>query len=246
MAKRRIVIVGATSTIAINCARIWLDKPIDLVLIGRQSSSLEIVCSDFKREYPSSNISSIFFDWQDVYHLESMVSFLFEDPVDLVLIAIGAYPNQGECQKSLSLCASTLFTNGPLPVLLAEAFANQLEKYNNGTLAVIGSVSGDRGRKSNYIYGSSKSLVSTYVEGLQHRFYNSNVNIVLIKPGPTATPMARYNRFRSMLANPKVVASQIVRAIDSGTSTIYTPKVWFLVMFIIRIIPSFIFFRLKI
>ena len=89
----------------------------------------------------------------------------------------------------LGLCEEALAVNGVSPALFAEAFAGPMQQANQGTLAIIGSVAGDRGRKSNYVYGAAKGLVTRYAQGLQHRLAGTNVKVVLIKPGPTDTPM---------------------------------------------------------
>jgi short-subunit dehydrogenase len=132
-------------------------------------------------------------------------------------------------------------------VLFAEAFATSMQKANRGTLAIIGSVAGDRGRKSNYIYGAAKGLVSRYVQGMQHRFANTNVKIVLIKPGPTDTPMTtQLKQQGAKLASADQVASYIVNGILHGQTTIYAPPIWKLIMMIVRHIPAFLFNRLNI
>ncbi len=109
--------------------------------------------------------------------------------VDIVLIAHGSLPDQNACQNDLQSCFDALEINGISPVIYAEAFAKEMEKANHGTIALIGSVAGDKGRKSNYVYGAAKGLVTRYAQGLQHRFAGSGVKVVLIKPGPTDTPM---------------------------------------------------------
>jgi len=137
--------------------------------------------------------------------------------------------------------------NGISPVLFAEAFAGVMSKANRGTLAIISSVAGDRARKSNYVYGAAKGLVSNYAEGLQHRLAGSNIKVVLIKPGPTATPMTAHLQGRgSKLAPVGDVANGIVFAIDRGARVAYVPSVWQLIMYIIRNLPWAIFKRVNI
>ncbi|OGV25972.1 MAG: hypothetical protein A3F18_01900 [Legionellales bacterium RIFCSPHIGHO2_12_FULL_37_14] len=149
--------------------------------------------------------------------------------------------------RTLSALIKTYTFNGISTVLFAEAFAREMQNANKGQLAVIGSIAGDRGRKANYIYGAAKSLVETYVQGLQHRFYKSNVRVSLIKPGPTLTPMtANIQPKRSSLAKVEVVAKQIVNALNQGKGVIYTPKRWRFVMGIIKCMPTFFFHKLDI
>jgi short-subunit dehydrogenase len=109
--------------------------------------------------------------------------------VDVVLIAHGVLSDQTKCQDDVLACDAALQVNGVSPVLFAEAFVKPMVAANHGTIAIIGSVAGDRGRKTNYVYGAAKGLVSRYAQGMQHRLAHTNVKVVLIKPGPTDTPM---------------------------------------------------------
>jgi decaprenylphospho-beta-D-erythro-pentofuranosid-2-ulose 2-reductase len=99
----------------------------------------------------------------------------------------------------------------------AEAFAKHMARGDHGTLALVGSVAGDRGRKSNYVYGAAKGLVTRYAQGLQHRFAGTGVKVVLIKPGPTDTPMTAHLKVQgAKLATVEDVAHKIVEAIERG------------------------------
>lgn len=239
---KRIVIVGATSGIAVQCARLWAKATIELALVGRDQLKLDQIAQDLMVRSPKSKILTKTADFEDKQEIETLVSELSEKPVDIVLIAHGTLPDQKQCQKDLLLCQRTLEINGVSPALFAEAFSKAMEKFNWGTLAIIGSVAGDRGRKSNYVYGAAKGLIERYAQGLQHRFANTKVNVVLIKPGPTDTPMTALMKSRGLqLASPQVVARDIVNGIDKGSRLIYTPKKWGLIMMAVKLIPSVIF-----
>ncbi len=137
--------------------------------------------------------------------------------------------------------------NGVSPALWAEVFAQYMEKANHGTIALISSVAGDRGRKSNYIYGAAKGLVTRYAQGLHHRFAGTNIKVVLIKPGPTDTPMTVSLKNQGVkLASVEEVAKQIVEGIAIGKRVIYTPRRWRLIMMVIQHIPTFIFNKINI
>ncbi len=112
---------------------------------------------------------------------------------------------------------------------------------------VIGSVAGDRGRQSNYVYGAAKGLVERYAQGLEHRFAvgGSKVRVTLVKPGPTQTPMTTHMEGYETMGSLEQVAEEIVRGVERGRRLIYTPRKWFLIMFIIRNIPAFIFGKMK-
>jgi hypothetical protein len=122
-----------------------------------------------------------------------------------------------------------------------------MEKAGKGTLAIIGSVAGDRGRKSNYVYGAAKGLVARYAQGLQHRLAHSAVKVVLIKPGPTDTPMTAHLKASGVrLADAGCVATLIVRAIKSGKPVVYAPRKWGLIMYIIIHMPWIIFKKMDV
>jgi hypothetical protein len=167
--------------------------------------------------------------------------------VDVVLIAHGSLPEQAECENNLQACHDALEINGVSPVLYAEAFVKHMAIANHGTIALIGSVAGDRGRKSNYVYGAAKGLVTRYAQGLQHRFAGTGVKVVLVKPGPTDTPMTAHLKEKgAKLASVEDVAKQIVDGIEAGKSIIYAPGKWRLIMMVIRHLPSFIFNKMDI
>ena len=132
-------------------------------------------------------------------------------------------------------------------MLFAEAFAGHMQKANQGTLAIIGSVAGDRGRKSNYAYGAAKGLVTRYAQGLQHRLANTGVKVVLIKPGPTDTPMTEHLKQQgSRLAAVEDVAKVIVKAISQSKPVVYAPTKWVLIMMVIKHLPRIVFNKLDI
>lgn len=247
--KKRIVIIGATSAIAEHCARHWLEKqPADLTLVGRDSQRIERVAKDLKVRSPQSEIRVVQAEFLDPEAINATVRDIVKSGrVDIVLIAHGSLPQQTECQNNLQYCRDALEINGVSPVLYAEAFAKEMGKANHGTIALIGSVAGDRGRKSNYAYGAAKGLVTRYAQGLQHRFTGSEVKVVLIKPGPTDTPMTVHLKGTgAKLASVEGVATQIVEGVESGKPVIYAPGKWWLIMMIIRHLPSAIFNKINI
>ena len=249
LAKKRIVIIGATSTIAEHCARLWVkDAAADLTLVARNREKAEQVAADLGVRSPQSIIRVLEADFIDPLAIGQLVDRIFaEGMVHTVLIAHGSLPEQKICQQDLAECHLALTLNGLSPVLFAEAFASHMQRANQGTLAMIGSVAGDRGRKSNYVYGAAKGLVTRYAQGLQHRFANTGVKVVLIKPGPTDTPMtAHLKQQGTRLANAEDVAKRIITAINQGKPVVYAPAKWALIMMIIRHLPRFIFNKMDI
>lgn len=246
--KKKIVIIGATSAIAEHCARLWSVLPVELFLVGRNMQRLDVIAADIRVRSPLSVVVSVQADFVDPIKISQLADELASgNPIDIVLIAHGYLPDQDAAQKNLDLCSEALLLNGLSPVIFAEAFVKQLDAKSYGTLAIIGSVAGDRGRKSNYIYGSAKGLVTRYAQGLQHRFAQTAIKIVLIKPGPTDTPMTQGLKAQgASLASVEQVAVDIVKGIEKGKTVIYTPVKWLLIMMIIRHLPNFIFNKMNI
>lgn len=246
---QRIVIVGATSAIAEHCARLWIHQPgIHLTLLGRDLARTERVAADLRVRNPQAHVLAAHTHFTDPAAIQATVDGLAaQGHFDVVLIAHGSLPDQSQCEKDLQLCKDALIVNGVSPVLFAEAFAQHLSQNNHGTLAIISSVAGDRGRRSNYAYGSAKGMVSRYTQGLQHRFASSNARVILIKPGPTRTPMtAHLAEAKGRLASVEEVANVIVYGIKANRSTIYAPSKWKYIMLVIQHIPRFIFAKLRI
>lgn len=246
---KRIVIVGATSAMAEVCARLWLQRGTQsMVLVGRDAARLARVATDLRVRAPQTQIDEVVSHFSDPAAIAATVGKIAEQgAIDVVLIAHGSLPEQEQCQNDLQRCREALEINGISPVLFAEAFAAQMAKQNSGTLALIGSVAGDRGRKTNYVYGAAKGLVTRYAQGLQHRFASSGVRVVLIKPGPTDTPMtAHLKQQGAKLASVEDVAQGIVNAAERGDAVAYVPGKWRLIMWVIRHMPAVIFNKLNI
>jgi len=247
--KKRIVIIGATSAMATHCARLWVQSQIvDMTLVGRDREKLERVANDLRARSAKSTISVMLSDFNKASDIQSTVDAVTgSGNIDIALIAYGSLSDQNKCENDLSVCQNELELNGISPVLFAEGFVKKMLSINSGIVAVIGSVAGDRGRKSNYVYGAAKGLVTRYMQGLQHRLASTNVKVVLIKPGPTDTPMTAALKSRgAKLAPVEDVAAQIVEAIEKGTPVVYAPGKWRLIMMIIRHLPAFIFNKINI
>lgn len=245
------MIVGATSAMAEQCARLWLQVgPADLALIGRNEQRLRRVADDLAVRSPASTITWMTTDFLCALSIDETVTTVCKpDLPDLVLIAHGSLPDQSTCQTDLRACRSALEVNGLSPVLFAEAFVAHMEPADRGVIAIIGSVAGDRGRQSNYVYGAAKGLVSRYTEGLQHRLAVSGraLKVVLIKPGPTATPMTAHLTAQGQaMASVEIVAQNIVNGILKARPVIYAPSKWGIIMMAIRHIPRIVFNRMKI
>jgi decaprenylphospho-beta-D-erythro-pentofuranosid-2-ulose 2-reductase len=241
-----VAVIGATSGMAHAAMRVWAGRGASLKLVGRDADRLGRIADDLQAR-GSSSISVLEQSLDTASDVEAAVSWVFASgPVDVVLIAFGSMPLQSSADSSAVVAYELLEVNGTLNLLCAHAFALRLADQGSGSLAVIGSVAGDRGRQSNYLYGAAKAMVATGVAGLQHRFAGGPVRVTLVKPGPTATPMTDHLRGgRVQLARVETVAADIVKAVDRGSLVVYTPRKWQLIMTIIRLLPRKVFERTK-
>ena len=242
----RIVIVGATSAIAHQCAILWAGRPgTELILVGRDKDRLTSVRHDLLVRSPQALITCREVDFLNSVAIDrAMKEIALEAPIDKALIAHGFMPDQSASQLSPELLKETLEITGVSPLLFAQSLANLFIAANHGTLGVISSVADVRGRRKNYIYGSAKAMISHFVAGLSHRLYGTNVRIVSIKPGPTATPMTAHLPARG-LAKAAKVAKGITAALDGNSRVVYLPKIWRVITLIIGLLPQPLFNRLN-
>ncbi len=247
--RRRIVIVGATSAIAAHCARFWAsDAATDLVLVGRDLERVERVAADLRVRSPSASVRSMAVDFgADPRLIADTVRDLAGSGIDIALVAHGSLPDQATCETDLEANRQALLINGVSMALFAEAFVGAMQPAGRGRIALIGSVAGDRGRKSNYVYGSAKGLVDRYAQGLQHRLAKTAITVTLVKPGPTDTPMTAHMKQQgARLASVDDVAKAIVDGVERGRAVVYAPGKWALIMLVIRHLPRVVFNRMDI
>lgn len=245
--KKRILIVGATSSIAEHCARLWAAQgAVELVLVVRDAGRGERLAADLRVRGRQAQVELIAAGFREPAEIEAALGAAWGAGVDVALVAHGVLPDQPACEQDLAACRDALEVNAISPVLFAEGIARRMAAQGRGTLAVIGSVAGDRGRKSNYVYGAAKGLVERYLQGLRHRFAGSGIKVVLVKPGPTDTPMTAHLKGSTKLAPVETVARQIVDAIAQGREVVYAPGKWRVIMLVIRHLPAFVFNRMNI
>lgn len=240
---KNILIVGATSAIATACSRIWATEQSRFFLVARNSDKLEQVEADL-RARGASEVKSCSLDMKDLPAHEGLLAQAFGSlgRVDVCLIAHGTLPDQAACQQDVDLALREFSSNGLSVIALLTRLANRMEEQRTGTIAVISSVAGDRGRPSNYLYGTAKAAVSTFCDGLRARLFKVGVHVLTIKPGFVDTPMTQGLPLpKPLVATPELVARDITRAIEKRRDSIYTPWFWSLIMLLIRNIPTAVF-----
>ena len=242
---KKVLIIGATSSIAEHCARIWAARGDELCLVARNEAHVQTIAADLKVR----GASSIAINCVDLNEIDRHVELLDAaenamNGVDIVLVAHGTLSNQKLCEKSVSETLAEIQTNSLSTISLLTLIANRFEAKKEGTICVISSVAGDRGRASNYVYGSAKAMVTAFTSGLRQRLHKSNVAVVTIKPGFVDTPMTAAFKKGFLWAKPNAVAVKIVEAIDKNKTEVYVPAFWWLVMMTIKSIPERFFKRL--
>lgn len=244
--RQNILIIGATSAIAQATIRLYAKQGHNLFLAARNEESLMTIANDAKIR-GANEVFEYVIDLGEHHRHADMVEYLFEKmpKLDVAVIAHGTLPDQQACQNDVELTMREINTNGLSVISLLTLLANRFEEQKSGTIAVISSVAGDRGRQSNYVYGSAKKLVSTFLQGLRNRLYESGVNVIDIKPGFVDTPMTAEFDKGPLWAKPEDIAQSIIKGIEKGRQTLYTPWFWWGIMLIIRSIPEVIFKRLK-
>ncbi|UQY36098.1 SDR family oxidoreductase [Pseudomonas fulva] len=243
---KRILIIGATSAIATACARRWTAEPAFFFLVGRNKEKLQLLSSDLTAR-GAHKVSIYELDALDYAMHASMLEHSIEalGQIDIALIAHGTLPNQAVCEQDVDLALREIDSNAISVIAIITRIANRLEEQGCGTLAVLSSVAGDRGRPSNYVYGAAKAAVSSFLEGLRARLYKKRVHVADIRPGFVDTPMTReLNLPAILLATPDQVAQRILQGIERKQDVIYAPRFWAFIMLAIRHIPSWLFKRL--
>jgi short-subunit dehydrogenase len=244
---KKILIIGATSAIAENCARIWASKGDSLHLVARNEQHVQKISTDLKVRGASSVTTSCA-DLNNINKHEELLDAAYGalGSLDIVLIAHGTLSNQKSCELSVKETFAEIRTNALSTISLLTLIANRFEAVKSGTICVISSVAGDRGRANNYVYGSAKAMITTFTSGLRQRLYKSNVSVVTIKPGFVDTPMTSEFQKGFLWAKPNTVAKKIVKAIDQKKSEVYVPAFWSSIMAFIRLIPGSVFNQMDI
>ncbi len=242
----KILIVGATSVIAHETAKIFAREGAELFLVGRNADKLEAVKNDLKVR-GAEKVESFLLDLNEVSrHTEMLECALAAlGRLDTVLVAHGTLGNQKECEQDVAEALTEFNTNCTNIIALLTPIANYFEKQQNGCIAVISSVAGDRGRQSNYVYGSAKAGLTAFLQGMRNRLSAAGVTVLTIKPGPVVTPMTTTHKKTALFASPEKVGKDIHTAITKRKDVLYTPFFWRFIMLIVIHIPERIFKKLN-
>lgn len=243
----KILVFGASSKLAQETLKNFTQSNSKIMLAGSSLDKLEIVKNDLKTRNPEIDYFTYQINALEFENHETFVKTTIENlgGLDIALIAHGTLPDNEAIRSQPDQIIKEFNINATSVFSLSTLIANYFEKQGKGKLAVISSVAGERGRQSNYIYGSAKGAVSLFLQGLRNRLINSGVDVITIKPGMVDTPMTAHMPKGLLFANAKSVGKGIYNAIRKGKDVAYIPRFWKLIMFIIKSIPESIFKKLK-
>ncbi len=243
---KKILIIGADSAIAQASAKEFAKDGPRFFLAAYDKEKLALIAGDLKARGAESVETSSFDALDAASHAELLkkaCSFL--QGIDVAFIAYGTLPNQEACQVSFEAAEREIQVNFVSVVSLLTPLANLMEEAGKGTIAVISSPSGDRGRQSNYVYGAAKGGLTVFLGGLRNRLAKKGVHVLTVKPGFVSTPMTAHLKQGPLFVQPERVAADIYNGVESKKNVLYTPWFWKYIMFIIRHIPEAIFKKLK-
>ncbi len=240
--RKHALIFGGTSDIGVAIAKEFLLNNFDITLIGRNEENLKTNQSALSL-ISQGEVKTVVQDFLDIsnakYDFESLIS-----ESELSVISYGEMNNQEYLENSNDEILSCLNTNYVSQIQLINQINNIYRKIGNKSILAVSSVAGDRGKSSNFIYGSTKAGLSEYLSGLRQS--NNNVHICTIKPGFVYTKMTKHLSLPPLLTStPEKVGKKVFEAYKNKSDVVYISKAWKYIMFIIKCIPEFIFKRIK-
>lgn len=242
MNKKVILILGASSDIAKALAHKFAKKGYCLYLAGKDMPSLEADANDIKIRYVV-DVRAVYFDALDFSSHADFYAALPDKPFGVVVV-FGYLGDHSRAKTDFAEAKKIIDTNYSGAVSILNIAANDMQQKKEGFIVGVSSVAGDRGRASNYIYGSAKAAFTAYLSGLRHRLFADNVQVLTVKPGFVSTKMTESMALPPLLtASPTEVATDILQALHSGKNTVYTKWFWKYIMLIIIHLPELIFKR---
>ncbi|MGD0224864.1 MAG: SDR family oxidoreductase [Terriglobia bacterium] len=242
-----VLILGANAGIGRALAAEFASHQHDLILSGRDLEELQALAADINlRHNVSARAARV--DVLDFDALESALAACVApagDSLEGVVLCTGYLGDHETALKDVNEARRILDTNFTGSALALNVLANHFEQKGKGFICALSSVAGDRGRQSNYLYGSAKGGLTTYLQGLRNRLYHSGVQVITVKPGFVDTRMVFGKGKLPLVAQPQAVARDIYNAVKSGKNVVYVPWFWRVIMFTVGIIPEGLFKKLK-
>lgn len=238
----KIAIIGASSALAHETAKLFARDGAELFLVGRTAAKLAAVASDLKVR-GAQRVETYLLDLSDLSRHQELLDHILVTlgELDILLIAHGTLGDQRKCEQCVEETLKEFHNNCTSIISLLTISANYFAQRRRGCIAVISSVAGDRGRRSNYVYGTAKAALTAFLQGLRSRLSSSGVTVLTVKPGLVATPMIAHKRKSLLTANAQLVGRDIYVAILRKKDVLYTPWFWRPIMFFVKIIPEGLF-----
>lgn len=242
-----VMIIGGSSLIAKAAAENFAKNGGNILFAGRNREELEKWGRDFEIRYRIKTHSMVFdaTDYASHRNFYHDALSMFPD-IDTVYIGFGYLGEQSKAAEDWNEAQQIIDTNFTGAVSISNIAANDFEKKKKGTIIIVSSVAGERGRQSNYTYGSAKAGLTAYASGLRNRLFKSGVHVLTVKPGFVDTPMTYgMNLPKLLTASPQKVGKDIYEAAIKRKNVLYTAFYWRWIMCVVRSIPEFVFKRLK-
>ncbi|TYL92053.1 SDR family oxidoreductase [Bradyrhizobium rifense] len=242
--RKTVLVLGGSSDIGRATARAFAKAGYDVGLAGRDVAVLEPDAADLQARY---NIEAKIwaFNALDTASFQSFVGSLPSLP-DVVISIVGLLGVQENAQNDLDHAATIMRSNYEGPALILGLFTEKFLARGNGTIVGVSSVAGDRGRASNYVYGSAKAGFSAFLSGLRARASRGGVHVITVKPGFVRTKMTEGIKLIGPLTvEPQIAGNAILDAVQKQRDVIYVSEKWRLVMLVIKTLPEAIFKKLK-
>lgn len=242
------IVVGASSGIGEEIARRLVERGGRVALLARRGAALAALCDELNAAAGEERAIAAEHDVAD----REDIPRLFQDltqrlgGLDAVFYAAGVMPHVEPDEYSTEKDAAMIAVNVTGAVAWLNEAARRFDRLGEGTIVGVSSIAGDRGRRGNPVYCTTKAALNTYLEGLRNRLLVKGVKVVTIKPGFVDTAMTRGKPGLIWLISAKEAAARIVAAAEKGKHTAYVPGQWRLVGLVLRSIPSFIFKRLNV
>jgi decaprenylphospho-beta-D-erythro-pentofuranosid-2-ulose 2-reductase len=241
---KTVLILGATSDMAIAVARKFATEGYDITLAARSLEKLKPIESDIKIRH-NAIVNAVVFDALNFESHQSFYDGLKNKP-EIVICVFGLLGEQHEAQVNWKECINIINSNYTGAVSILNVVANDFEKTKQGVIVGISSVAGERGRQSNYLYGSAKAGFTAYLSGLRNRLFKSGVHVLTVKPGFVKTKMIENMKTPGPITGSTgAVADKIYNAVQKRRDIIYVLPIWRLIMYIIKSIPEGVFKKLK-
>ncbi|MDI3257118.1 MAG: SDR family oxidoreductase [Kyrpidia sp.] len=240
-------VLGAASGIARSLAAELARDGYRLVLAGRDGEELTALAGDLRVRY-GADVRVRGFDALDEASHRAFVEGCLQDAggeLDGVVLAYGYLGDQRRAERDFAEARRIIETNFTSCVSVLHLFAEYFERRRRGWMCVFSSVAGDRGRQSNYVYGSAKGGLSIYLQGLRNRLAKSGVQVLTVKPGFVDTAMTFGKEGMVLVASPEAVARGVMRALKKGRDVVYVPGFWRWIMAGVRAVPERVFKKLS-